>query len=45
LQALHPERSCDCPNALAGAIITRPTAAAKATLLQLGPLVSKYIAS
>jgi 5'-methylthioadenosine phosphorylase len=44
LQALHPERSCDCPNALAGAIITRPTAAAKATLLQLGPLVSKYIA-
>jgi len=44
LQSLHPQRSCDCPNALAGAIITRPTAAAKATLLQLGPLVSKYIA-
>ncbi|MFH1184204.1 MAG: S-methyl-5'-thioadenosine phosphorylase [Chloroflexota bacterium] len=44
LQALHPDRSCDCPNALAGAIITRPGAAVKETLLQLGPLVSKYIA-
>jgi len=44
LQTLRPERKCYCPNALSGAIITRPEAIARETLLKLGPLVSKYIA-
>ena len=43
LQTLPAERTCDCPNALSGAIITRPDALSPETLAELGPLVSKYI--
>ncbi|HEY5984217.1 MAG TPA: S-methyl-5'-thioadenosine phosphorylase [Anaerolineales bacterium] len=43
LARLGPERHCDCPNALAGAIITRPDAIPPETLQRLAPLVRKYI--
>jgi 5'-methylthioadenosine phosphorylase len=45
LKALPSDRHCDCPNALAGAIITRTDAVARETLVRLGPLVNKYIRS
>jgi 5'-methylthioadenosine phosphorylase len=45
LKALPSDRHCDCPNALAGAIITRTDAIAREALVRLGPLVNKYIRS
>jgi 5'-methylthioadenosine phosphorylase len=45
LKALPSDRHCDCPNALAGAIITRKDTIARETLARLGPLVNKYIRS
>jgi 5'-methylthioadenosine phosphorylase len=44
LGMLPPDRKCKCPNALAGAIITRPSEIPKETVRKLGPLVDKYIA-
>jgi 5'-methylthioadenosine phosphorylase len=43
LRILKPDRDCGCPNALSGAIITKPEAIPRQTLLKLAPLVSKYI--
>ena len=36
------ERSCECPRALASAIITRPEAVPEATRKELWPIVGKY---
>jgi 5'-methylthioadenosine phosphorylase len=43
LGALPQERTCQCPHALAGAIITQPEAMHPATLKRLAPLVGKYV--
>jgi 5'-methylthioadenosine phosphorylase len=43
LQSLPQERTCDCPHALAGAIITQPEAMDPATLKRLAPIVGKYM--
>jgi 5'-methylthioadenosine phosphorylase len=43
VQKLRPTRQCDCPTALAGAIITRPESIPQGTREKLGPLISKYI--
>jgi 5'-methylthioadenosine phosphorylase len=43
LRRLPSERPCDCPTALAGAIITRTDAVPRATLKRLAPLIQKYI--
>jgi 5'-methylthioadenosine phosphorylase len=40
---LRPERACECPNALADALITQPDAIPPATRKKLGPLVRKYL--
>jgi len=40
---LKPERTCECPQALATALITDPTAIPGETLQQLGLLVDKYL--
>jgi len=40
---LKPERNCECPQALATALITDPTAIPGETLQQLGLLVDKYL--
>jgi 5'-methylthioadenosine phosphorylase len=49
-QAIHnlvrrqkPERPCDCPHALASALITRPEAIPQDTQQRLGLLVDKYL--
>jgi len=41
--ALTPERPCDCPRALAGALITRPDAIPPEARQKLGLLVDKYL--
>lgn len=43
LKTLPTERHCDCPEALAGAIITRRDAIPPETLKDLAPLVGKYL--
>lgn len=40
---LKPQRDCDCPQALAGALITRPDVIPEAARKRLAPLVRKYI--
>jgi 5'-methylthioadenosine phosphorylase len=40
---LTPERPCDCPSALAGALITRPDAIPPEARQKLGLLVDKYL--
>jgi 5'-methylthioadenosine phosphorylase len=42
-RALTPERPCDCPRALAGALITRPDAISPDARQKLGLLVDKYL--
>jgi len=44
LETLPSERKCECPNALAGAIITKPDAIPQEIVQKLGPLVRKYLA-
>ena len=44
LRAMPPERTCKCPNALAGAIITRQDALPFEVARKLAPLVGKYLA-
>jgi 5'-methylthioadenosine phosphorylase len=41
--ALTPERPCNCPRALAGALITRPDAIPPEARQKLGLLVDKYL--
>lgn len=43
LVLLRPERSCDCGNALADALITRRDTIPEATLRKLQPIVQKYL--
>ena len=45
LRDLSLERDCSCPNALAGAIITRTEAIPPDVLRRLAPLIGKYVAS
>ncbi len=40
---LTPERPCDCPHALAGALITRPDVIPLEARQKLGLLVDKYL--
>lgn len=40
---IGPERGCDCSNALANALITRPDKVPAATREQLAPIVGKYL--
>jgi 5'-methylthioadenosine phosphorylase len=42
VKSLRPERSCECPKALASALITRPDMVPAATRLRLSLLVDKY---
>jgi 5'-methylthioadenosine phosphorylase len=43
LEVLPKERTCECRNALAGAIITRHDSIDPSTLKRLAPLVAKYV--
>lgn len=43
VRRLTPERPCDCPNALANALITRPEVIPHETRQRLGLLVNKYL--
>jgi 5'-methylthioadenosine phosphorylase len=43
VMALPPKRGCDCPQALAGAIITAPSSIPLAKRRELAPLIDKYI--
>ena len=40
---LTPDRDCDCPHALAGALITRPEAIPAEVRRKLGLLADKYL--
>jgi 5'-methylthioadenosine phosphorylase len=42
---LPVDRTCECPRALASAIITRPDAIPAATRERLRPIVGKYLPS
>jgi 5'-methylthioadenosine phosphorylase len=43
VSGLEPIRSCACPTALAGAILTGANAIPREAVIKLGPIVSKYI--
>jgi 5'-methylthioadenosine phosphorylase len=43
LRLLQPERPCECPSALASAIITQPESIPRATRRKLSLLVEKYL--
>lgn len=43
VRRLTPQRSCECPNALATALITRPEAVSPEARERLGLLVDKYL--